>query len=191
METTCPLCPQASCQDREQAWPIAEQPQVWQPGTLAGSQSAPGPAQHAGDGVPGSPGGLGVLQAEQIHAYGLAGLYRAQGLGQREAPRRAPAYEGLEGQAGDLAPLSRKPPGPQGIPTSPGRNRDSDQEEPCGMLVSETGAESIVTMWAQGPRQGCQGPALRVWGLREGAGSQRVCEDGVWAPREEAAARMT
>ena len=59
------------------------------------------------------------------------------------------------------------------------------------MLVSETGAESTVTMWAQGPRQDCQGPALRVWGLREGAGSQRVCEDGVWAPREEAAARMT
>ena len=61
METTCPLCPQAACQDREPAWPIAEQPQLCQPGTLAGSQSAHGPAQHAGDGVPGSPGGLGVF----------------------------------------------------------------------------------------------------------------------------------
>ena len=58
------------------------------------------------------------------------------------------------------------------------------------MLVSETGTEPTVTTWAQGPGQGCQGPALRLWGLREGAGSPRVCEDGTWAPREEAAARM-
>lgn len=100
METTCPLCPQAACQDREPAWPIAEQPQLCQPGTLAGSQSAHGPAQHAGDGVPGSPGGLGVLQAEQIHAYGLAGLYRAQGLGQREAPEEHLHMKGLKVRLG-------------------------------------------------------------------------------------------
>ena len=95
MKTTCRLWSRAEylviTEDKELAWPIAENQQLCQPGTLAGSQSAPGLAQQAGGSVPGCSRWLGAFQAGQIHARGLARLYRAQGLGHSEDP---PPQEG-------------------------------------------------------------------------------------------------
>lgn len=120
METTCRLCPRAAClPGSEQRAGMAHiraatALPAWDPCRLP---VAPGPAQHAADGAPSSPGGLGALQAEQIHAYG------SPGPGPEGGPRRAPECEGLEGRPGTWASFAQKSPGAQGICTSQGRNR--------------------------------------------------------------------
>lgn len=93
------LRPWAKClvitEDKELARPIAGRQQLCQPGTPAGSLSAPGLARQAGGSVSGCPGSL---SGGANTCTWIVGLCRAQGLGQSEGH----GCKGLEGQAGGL-----------------------------------------------------------------------------------------
>lgn len=117
----------------------------------------------------------------------------AQGLGPREAPEEHLSVKGLKVGQGLGHPLPRNPPGhresarPRG-----GTESDSDQEEPCWDAGERNWCRANCYDVGTGARAGLSGASPEAVGT-EGRGGipEGVCEDGTWAPREEAAARMT